>query len=246
MRKTTALLTACAASLISHTTVAQNESASERATPAAETAPTGSPEATPATAPEQAPASAVAAPTEGKIQIGVTFLPVTLGKVTVRGIDNLDDDLKFAYGVGLTAGYVVIPGLSVGLAFQAIFDLKSDKLSRDVGSSAASDEYDIMARIAYAYHVVPNLAVYAEVLPGYSIISLPSSFEDPLSGRKIGNPAGFVMVAGAGALFDITDMFFANLGIGYQMGWQSTKVVSTNTDIRTKFLRIAAGGGVKF
>ena len=246
MRRTPALLTVFAASLISHAAVARNGSTSEQATPVGEAEPAGAPEAAPAPAPEQVPASAGAAPAEGKIQIGVVFLPLTVGTVTVRGIDNLDDTPKVAYGVGLTAGYVVIPGLSVGTTLQGIFDLKSDKLSRDIGSSAVSSEYDIMARIAYAYHVIPNLAAYAEILPGYSIIALPSSFKDPFSGKKIGNPEGFVIVAGAGALFDITDMFFANLGLGYQMGWQSTKVAGTNTDIRTKFFRIAVGGGMKF
>jgi opacity protein-like surface antigen len=100
-----------------------------------------------------------------------------------------------------------------------------------------------MARIAYEYAVIPRLAVYAEFLPGYSIISLPSSVT--FLGEKPPSPKGFVLDFGAGAAFDITDQFFVNLGIGYQMGWQNTSG-GGGQDYKTRFLRIALGGGVKF
>jgi len=146
--------------------------------------------------------------------------------------------IKLAYGVGITAGYAVIPGLTVGIAPQVIFHLIGDNSSGD-----SATEYDLMVRIAYAYTVIPKLSVGVEVLPGYSIIAIPSSLKE---GTSFDNPKGFVMAFGAGAAYDVTDMFFANVGIGYQIGFQSTSIMGTSEDIKTSFLRILVGGGVKF
>lgn len=254
MRKKLAILSILATSLMSYAAMAQNEPVPppEGAPPAPEGAPAMAPASAPA--PESAPAPlAAAAPAESKIQVGIAFLPMLIGKEKVSGTVSgfkLDqsNDLKFAYGVGLTAGYAVIPGLSVGIAPQFIFGIKEDVAG---ASPDAATEIDLMARIAYAYHVIPALAVYAEVLPGYSIIVLPDSQKNS-NGASTDNPKGFVMAFGAGAAYDINDMFFVNLGIGYQIGFQSTSVQvtgvpgSSSMDTKTSFLRIAVGGGVKF
>jgi hypothetical protein len=205
--------------------------------------PAPAPAAEPAAAAAEpaAPAAAAAAP-ESKMQVGIAFLPMLMGKVGAGPSgDDTWTDLKLAYGVGLSFGYNVIAGLSVGVAPQALFGLKAKNASGD-----SIKEYDIMARIAYAYAVIPKLAVYAEVLPGYSILSLPSSMTS--NGSNYDSPKGLVLGFGAGAAYDITDQFFVNLGVGYQMGFQKTKVpVEGNSyDMKTKFLRIAVGGGMKF
>jgi len=199
------------------------------------------PAAEPAPSTEAAPAPAAAAAPESRMQVGIAFLPMLMGKVGAGPSgDDTWSDLELAYGVGLSFSYNVIAGLSVGIAPQALFAVKS----KDGGD--AMKEYDIMARIAYAYSVIPKLAVYAEVLPGYSILSLPSSLT--MMGEKPDSPKGFVVGFGAGAAYDITDQFFANLAVGYQMAFQKTKTPGENEDydMRTKFLRIAVGGGMKF
>ena len=237
MRKNIAILSILATSLMSYAAVAQDEAAAppaEGAAPAPEAAPAAAP------APEMAPAPVAAAADNSKIQVGIAFLPMLIGKMkTSGGGFSSSSDLAFAYGVGITAGYVVIPGLTVGIAPQAIFNVK------DKNGGDAAKEFDIMARIAYAYPVIPKLSVGAEVLPGYSIISLPSSVSNQ-GGIKIDNPKGFVIAFGATAAYDITDMFFANLGVGYQMGFQGVSVAGTSMDIKTSFLRILVGGGAKF
>ena len=234
MRKNIAILSILATSLMSYAARAQDEAPPEGAPPVI------APAAAPAPAAEQ-PAVAPAAAPDTKFQVGVAFLPMLIGKYKVSGTGiSQSQDLKFAYGVGLTAGYAVIPGLSVGIAPQFIFGIKPDVAG---APSDSAKEIDIMARIAYAYHVIPALAAYAEVLPGYSIIMIPDSWKN---GMSMDNPAGFVIAFGAGAAYDITDMFFANVGIGYQMGLQSTKVAGSSYDVKTSFLRLAVGGGVKF
>jgi hypothetical protein len=87
--------------------------------------------------------------------------------------------------------------------------------------------------------VADKISVYAEVLPGYSIVAMPSSVSSS-------NAKGLVLAGGLGATFDITDQAFVGLGVGYQMGFQKMSVAGTDVDFKTKYLRIALGGGVKF
>jgi TolB-like protein len=186
-----------------------------------------------ATAPAQpliaAPAPEVAPVASGnKFHIGINFLPIALGKMAFSGSPSAD--LKFTYGVGILAGYEVL-GLSVGIASQFLPGINCNDCTGD-----AAKEYDFMLRVAFAYTVMPKLAVYVEVLPGYSILAVP--YAD--------NPKGFVLAFGAGATFDITGQLFANLGIGYQRGYQATDGNNHYDDFCTKFLRIAVGLGMKF
>ena len=227
------ILTILATSTISFAALAENE-----ATPTSGTAaPVAAPAATPE--PSPAPPPVAARPVDSsRIQVGVAFLPMLLGEGTVTSPQfsgSVTGDLKFAYGFVLTAGYVVVAGLCVGIAPQLILNVLGRNTPGD-----SSTEIDLSARIAYAYHVIPRLAVYAEVLPGYSIFSVPR-----LANGQ-GAPQGFVVAAGAGAAYDFTDMFFANLGIGYQMGFQSSSFGGKSYEDYTRFLRIAVGGGMKF
>ena len=47
---------------------------------------------------------------------------------------------------------------------------------------------------------------------------------------------------------DLTDMIFANIGMGYQIGFQSETQVESGAlfERRTKYVRVAIGGGVRF
>ncbi|HJX64960.1 MAG TPA: outer membrane beta-barrel protein [Polyangia bacterium] len=241
MRKNIAILSILATSLMSYAAMAQTPP--EGAPPVIGDAPPAGapPEIAPAPAPAPAPEAAPVAASESKFQVGVAFLPILLGKYKMSGGGmNESQDLKFAYGFGITAGYTVIPGLSVGLAPQLILGLKPDVAG---APSDSATELDIMARIAYAYHVIPALAIYAEVMPGYSIIMIPDSWK---GGVSMDSAKGFVFAGGVGAAYDINEMFFVNLAVGYQIGFQSTSVMSTSVDMKTSALRIAVGGGVKF
>ncbi|MBN2576849.1 MAG: hypothetical protein JXP73_19960 [Deltaproteobacteria bacterium] len=205
-------------------------------------APAESPEAEPAGSAEAAPPSAAAVAPESKFRVGIGFLPMFMGKMGTGEKDDLTwGDMKMAYGVGLLFGYKVIAGLSVGIAPQLLLNVKGKDESFDPYDP--SKEWDLMARIAYEYTVIPKLDVYAEVLPGYSIIQF--------AGGRIffneapPNPKGLVIAFGAGAAYDITDQFFANLGVGYQMGFATFPITGGDQGHRTKFLRIAVGGGMK-
>jgi len=199
---------------------AQDESAPAGAPPALDGngAPIAGP---PEVAPISAPAAA-AAP-DSKMQVGLNLLPMLLGK-TKSDLGNVD--MKMAYGVGLSFGYAVIPGLIVGVAPQALFNVKG----KDGGDAAKA--YDLLARVAYIYTVAPKIGLYAEVLPGYSIVAPPSG-----SSAK-----GFVIAGGVGGMMDITDQMFVNLGVGYQYGLEKSSGFKANLS----YLRIALGAGMKF
>lgn len=200
--------------------------------------PVTEPTATPA---EAALAPAVAGAPASRFQVGVAFLPMLLGRLATGPSGNdTSSNLDFAYGLGLSFGYRVIAGLSVGVAPQVVFHLSSkDSAGYDVIDS--EKEYDLMARIAYAYTVVPKLDVYAEVLPGYSFVT----YNQIVLGVQAPRARGIVVGSGVGAAFAITDRFFANAGVGYQVGFQVSHGIS-DREVKTKFLRIALGGGVKF
>jgi len=200
-------------------------------------------EETPAPAPTvdpETPAAVAPAASESKMRVGLNFLPMLMGKVGTGETKDLAwADLKTAYGVGLVFGYKVIDGLSVGVAPQILFNVKGKD-----DTSGASKEWDLLARIAYEYTVMPKLDVYAEVLPGYTIVQFASGRS--FMGETPPNPKGFAIGFGAGAAYDLTDQFFANLGVGYQMNFTQFSVGGSDLANRTKYLRIALGGGMKF
>ena len=184
----------------------------------------------------------VAEPTVApRVQVGVAFLPMVLGKVaTGPSGHSTSSNLDASYGVGLSIGYRILSGLSVGIAPQVVFHLSS----KDYGGYPVIEsekEYDLMARIAYAYTVIPKLDIYAEVLPGYAIVT----YNQIILGVQSPNAKGIVLGGGVGAAFAITDRLFVNAGVGYQLGFQKVSYIRDD-DVKTKFLRIALGGGVKF
>lgn len=190
---------------------------------------------------ETSPAPVVAAVSANNFQLGVAFLPVLSGRLTTGpSSSETSSHLDSTYGLGLSFAYRLLAGLSVGIAPQVVFRLTS----KDDGGYPVIDsekEYDLMARIAYAYAVAPHLDVYVEVLPGYSFVT----FNKIVVGSQAPPARGVVGAGGLGATFSITDGFFVNAGVGYQVGFQVSHGISTRA-VSTQFLRIAIGGGVKF
>jgi hypothetical protein len=159
------------------------------------------------------------------------------GKYTTPiGPKEVTAGASFAYGVGLSVGYRVFEGLSVGLAPQLISNVQYKVYPSTLTPPAAGKEYDFMARVAYTHPIVETIGVTIEALPGYSLIATPGF-----------SPAkGFVLAAGAGLVMDMTDRAFANIGAGYQWGYQSVSLSGMTLDNHTRYVRVALGGGVRF
>ncbi len=173
----------------------------------------------------------------GRWRIGLSFLPMGLGKLTTPiGGEPVQGDASLAYGVGLSASFRIIAGFSAGIAPQIISNVNYKVAPPGVAAPAAVRETDLMARLAYTFPVVETIGLYVEALPGYSLLPQPG-----------GTPAkGFVVAFDAGADMGITDRIFANLGAGYQLGFQSLTVAGDKVDTRTRYVRVSLGGGVRF
>jgi hypothetical protein len=196
-----------------------------------------------------APAAAPAEPARHrKLFVNLSFLPMSLGefKSSYGGMPTTLD-AAFAPGGSLVVGYEVIRGLSVGIAPQVLFNVKP-KEDPITTNPAASREYDAMVRVAYAYSLVDTLAVYGEVLPGFSLVQ-------PKTGDIAKGP---VVAVGAGVMMDLTDRWFVNLAGGKQWGFQTRTDTSritmdgvetvrkVTTDVKFSFWRVALGLGFRF
>lgn len=175
-----------------------------------------------------------------RFRLGIDLLPVLAAKVeTGTHGNNTSSDLDTTYGLCLSAGFRILAGLSAGVAPQVIFHL-SGKDSAGYSTLDSETEYDLMARIAYMQAIGPKVAVYAELMPGFSIVT----YDRITVGSHPPSAKGFVVGGGFGAAFDITDRFFINGGIGYQQGFQRSSGI-IDTDVKTRFVRIVVGGGAK-
>jgi hypothetical protein len=179
-----------------------------------------------------APVPTQTAASPSKLQFGASFLSMALGKYTYeRSPGNpLTENAHFAYGLSLSGAYEVLPGLLVGLSPQVTFNVRP-KTVADKGK-----QVDVLVRVAYAYRLPDGISVYAEALPGYSLILLKAG----------ASPNGFALALGAGCTMDLTDRYFASLGASYQFGFQRQTVDAIKAEHYTRYLRVALGGGVRF
>jgi len=189
--------------------------------PASVAAPAGP---APAVASESTPPAA-----PKRFQVGVQFLPMPLGELSAdqAGLHN-EVESRFAFGAGLSLGFDVWSGLILGVAPQMITGTKP----RDE-QQTAGNEYDLLARVAYRYTVPGVAAIYAEILPGYSLYSPVRSTTSK----------GFVLAGGVGCEIDLSDHVYANVGLGYQKGWQNQ---TASANYRTSYVRVALGIGARF
>jgi hypothetical protein len=214
--------------------------------PAATPPAAPAPAETPVAAASVEPALAAPAPAR-RFQVGVAFLPMSLGTFTASyGGMVIPADAALAPGVSLSAGYQIIPKyLTVGLAPQVIFNVGTKEDPTGAGNKPTmSTEYDLMARVAGSLPLADGIAIYAELLPGFSLVK-PSA----------GNPAtGFVYAAGVGAAMDLSERTYFSLGVGYQEGFQSRTDTNTSpqgvtttqkSDVRPEYWRIALGVGFR-
>lgn len=170
-------------------------------------------------------------------RIGLSFLPMGLGKFTTpNNAEATQGDASLAYGFGLSASFRIIAGLSVGVAPQIISNVNYKEYTGVGAAPPAVRETDLMGRLAYTFPVVETIGLYVAVLPGYSTLPLPGGI----------SASGLVLAFEAGADMGITDRIFLNFAGGYQWGFQSVSVVEGKFDARTRYARLNLGGGVRF
>ncbi len=163
-------------------------------------------------------------------EAGLSVLAMGPGTVTsFDGTMTQSGEATFAYGGSLWASYRVIAGLTVGLAPQVLIDVAA---KGDEGLK----EYNLLARIGYEMPILEGMDLYVAALPGYSL--------KPGGAKVIRGP---VVVFEAGMLMDLSDRTFANLGVGYQLGYQDIIFgPGAQYPDRENYLRIEIGGGLRF
>jgi hypothetical protein len=172
-----------------------------------------------------------------KLVFGAAFLPMAVGKFKFSDsfTSTSTQDAFFAYGIGVSASYEVQPNLYVGFAPQVIANVQAKP--NDIAYAKPMNEADLFIRVAYAHRLVDTISVYAEALPGYSLI-LPS--DDSAISK------GLVVAFGVGCQVDMTDRVFVDVGAGYQVGLQSQPEGIHQLELRTQYVRVALGGGMRF
>ena len=211
--------------------------------PVAQAAGAGDPNsATPPPAPAAVevggPAAGTPAVPQRRFDVTLSLLPMERGKYTT-GLgpgDTVTGDAEFAYGFNLSFNVRIIRGLSVGLAPQVIWNVQPKESATQLAAPGASKEYDLLLRIAYTQPLVDGISVYAEVLPGYSVLAPPM-------GKS---PKGAVVAFGVGVMMDLTDRIFASVGGGYQYGLQGISISGDTVDNGTRYIRLTLGGGFRF
>ena len=140
-------------------------------------------------------------------------------------------DAALSYGVALRVGYMVVPGVTIAFAPQGFLNVKP----KEQGDAGAR-EYDFMARLEYALALADSITVFVDVLPGYSLIAPPHG--DLAKGPVLG--------IGGGAAIPLSERLFADLDVGYQVGFQSLPAAKLNAETRTRYVRVAIGIGARF
>jgi len=176
-------------------------------------------------------ATAAGSPTTGKsaskMRLGVTLMPMPLGslKSNLGGAESSVDS-AIAFGVMPVFDYLVLPNVFVGAAPSYTFNVKGKD---DMG--AASKELDLLLRVGYGLPVSEKLGLYGYASPGYSIIS-----------QSQGDSAkGLVLGLHAGAMMDVASNLFVNGQLGYQLGFQKL----ADADMKSNFLQIGLGVGMR-
>lgn len=199
---------------------------------------------TPATAPGAVPAAPVdpaatppptataaggpaASASASKMRLGVTLMPMPLGslKTNVLGTE-VSSDSAVAFGIMPVFDYLVLPNVFVGVAPSYTFNVKAKDVTTDAGS-----QLDLLLRVGYGLPVNEKLGIYGYASPGYSIISPPQG----------DSAKGLVVGLHAGAMYDVASNLFVNGQIGYQLGFQKV----SDVDVKSNFLQIGLGIGMR-
>jgi hypothetical protein len=130
----------------------------------------------------------------------------------VDGEGDFDGDLETAYGIAFTAEYPVHPNITIGLAPRIAFGIKLE--DQDDGGIML----DIPVRVTGRFLVMPKLALYGFVAPGYSLI-FPEDWPENAS-----DPSGFIFGFGGGAAFRIGHNLALVGELGYTAGFHSSTV----------------------
>jgi hypothetical protein len=145
------------------------------------------------------------------------------------GDATLSTDTAVTMGVGGVLQHPINHMFTVELAPRVVFHVKGSK------AEESATELDLRGRVTAGGYVSPDIRLYAAFEPGYSFLVLPDDMMDMPSPN--GLTAGFAV----GAAFKAAPKTMVTTELGYQLGFQTTRVLGTDVDLKTDFLHVAVG-----
>jgi hypothetical protein len=176
---------------------------------------------------------AITSRVEPKIAVGAQVELLPLGSFHLAsGQLSRNDSAEIAYGVSGTFDYALHRYLSIGFAPRLVMNV----IAKDVANPDAAQQVDLRVRLKAHAQVAPGVEVYGYVAPGYSI----------LFDRGSDNISGLAIAFGAGVTYDLSPSTFLSGEVGYQVGFQSEKVLGQTVDLHASYLHVGFGAGARF
>jgi hypothetical protein len=172
-----------------------------------------------------------AAPDEplGRIGAELAVLPMGTLKASAGNL-AISGDTTVAMGVGGVVQHPIDSHFTVEFAPRAVFHLKGEN------DDKSATELDLRARLTAGGYVSPSVRLYGAFEPGYSFLVLPDDMAS-----DVPSPNGLTIGLGAGAAFKAADRTMVTTEIGYQFGFQRTRVVGIDLDLHANLLHVALG-----
>jgi hypothetical protein len=165
------------------------------------------------------------------MRLSFSLVPAPIGslKTNIGGVD-LSTDAAFAFGLRPAFDYSINEYFFVGASPQFLFNVKA----KDANSSAK--ELDLLLRVGGHAPIADKIHLYGYLSPGYSVIYPPEGND---------NASGFVLGVTGGAIYSFPGTLFAVADLGYQFGYQKISAGNVEFDLKSSYLLIGLGAGVK-
>src|SRR5882757_126287 len=163
-----------------------------------------------------------------KLRLGLNLVPMPFGsfKATSLGTE-ISTATAFGFGIMPTIDYLLTPYFFAGFAPQFTFNVKSKN-----GGEDASHATDLLLRLGGNAPVADKIELYGYLAPGYSIISSSGGGD---------SATGFTLGFHGGGIYDISPPVFANVELGYQLGFQKLH----SFDTKLNYFQVGLGIGIR-
>jgi hypothetical protein len=165
---------------------------------------------------------------QARIGAEIALLPVGSLKASA-GDFMISGDTALALGVGGVVQHPIDQHFTVELAPRLVFHVKGQN------DDKSATELDLRGRVTAGGYVSPSIRLYGAFEPGYSFLFLPDD------GGDVSSPNGLTLGLAGGAAFKTGTNMMLTAELGYQFGYQQTRILGTGVDLHANFLHFAVG-----
>lgn len=167
----------------------------------------------------------------GRMRLSFSLVPAPVGsfKTNVGNVE-VSADAAFAFGLRPAFDYSINDYFFIGASPQFLFNVKGKN------DDSSGKEFDLLLRVGGHAPVADKIHLYGYLSPGYSVIYPPTGNN---------NASGFVLGVTGGAIYSFPGNVFAVADLGYQFGYQKVSTGNFELDLKSSYLLIGLGAGVK-